>query len=128
MGSANGRGLWGRELARLKRKSTGDPARRVGCGLLIKGAYAQSRLRQMVFGRATQHILANAALPVLLANGWAAAFTGGRIAGSDAGWSTKFSVPLLPARVSPGRGPPLVLQAQYRRQYPRSFGIQPRAA
>src|SRR5215211_8649186 len=105
-------GCGGASLPRLKRKSTGDPARRLGCGLLIKCAYAQSRLRQMVFGRATQHILANAALPVLLANG------------SDAGWSTKFSVPLLPARVSPGRGPPLVLQAQYRRQYPRSFGIQ----
>ena len=37
------------------------------CDLLIKGAYTQSRLRQMIFGGATRHILANAALPVLMA-------------------------------------------------------------
>ena len=40
----------------------------LGCDLLIKGAYTQSRLRQWIFGGATQHVLANAALPVLLAN------------------------------------------------------------
>ena len=38
------------------------------CDLLIKGAYTQSRLRQMIFGGATRHILANAALPVLMAH------------------------------------------------------------
>jgi nucleotide-binding universal stress UspA family protein len=38
------------------------------CDLLIKGAYTQSRLRQMVFGGATRHILGNAALPVLMAH------------------------------------------------------------
>ena len=38
----------------------------VGCDLLIKGAYTQSRLRQMIFGGATSHILAKATLPVLL--------------------------------------------------------------
>ena len=43
-------------------------AKTLGCDLLIKGAYTQSRLRQMIFGGATRHILANAALPVLLAN------------------------------------------------------------
>lgn len=43
-------------------------AESLGCDLLIKGAYTQSRLRQMIFGGATQHVLANAALPVLLAN------------------------------------------------------------
>src|SRR5436190_2231875 len=37
------------------------------CDLLIKGAYTQSRLRQMIFGGATRHILANAKLPVLMA-------------------------------------------------------------
>ena len=37
------------------------------CDLLIKGAYTQSRLRQMIFGGATRHILANATLPVLMA-------------------------------------------------------------
>lgn len=38
------------------------------CDLLIKGAYTQSRLRQMIFGGATRHILANATLPVLMAH------------------------------------------------------------
>ena len=33
-----------------------------------QGCYTQSRLRQMIFGGATQHVLANAAMPVLLAN------------------------------------------------------------
>jgi nucleotide-binding universal stress UspA family protein len=36
--------------------------------LLIKGAYTQSRLRQMIFGGATSHILAAAALPVFMAH------------------------------------------------------------
>ena len=36
--------------------------------LLIKGAYTQSRLRQMIFGGATSHILAHAELPVLMAH------------------------------------------------------------
>ena len=40
----------------------------LGCDLLVKGAYTQSRLRQMIFGGATRHILANATLPVLMAN------------------------------------------------------------
>ena len=40
----------------------------LSCDLLIKGAYTQSRLRQMIFGGATQHVLANATMPVLLAN------------------------------------------------------------
>jgi nucleotide-binding universal stress UspA family protein len=43
-------------------------ARELGCDLLIKGAYTQSRLRQMIFGGATRHILANATLPVLMAH------------------------------------------------------------
>jgi nucleotide-binding universal stress UspA family protein len=40
----------------------------LGCDLLIKGAYTQSRLRQMIFGGATRHILAHATLPVLMAH------------------------------------------------------------
>jgi nucleotide-binding universal stress UspA family protein len=56
----------------LDGKSTGEAilaaAQSLGCDLLIKGAYTQSRLRQMIFGGATQHVLANATLPVLLAN------------------------------------------------------------
>jgi nucleotide-binding universal stress UspA family protein len=42
-------------------------ARAQGADLLIKGAYTQSRFRQMIFGGATQHILAAAELPVFLA-------------------------------------------------------------
>jgi nucleotide-binding universal stress UspA family protein len=43
-------------------------AAELGCDLVIKGAYTQSRLRQMIFGGATRHILAHATLPVLMAN------------------------------------------------------------
>jgi hypothetical protein len=45
-----------------------EKAAALGCDLLIKGAYTQSRLRQMIFGGTTQHIITNATLPVLLAN------------------------------------------------------------
>jgi nucleotide-binding universal stress UspA family protein len=38
------------------------------CDLLIKGAYTQSRLRQMIFGGTTRYILSNAELPVLMAH------------------------------------------------------------
>jgi nucleotide-binding universal stress UspA family protein len=38
------------------------------CDLLIKGAYTQSRLRELIFGGATRHILANATLPVFMAH------------------------------------------------------------
>lgn len=40
----------------------------LGADLLVKGAYTQSRLRQMIFGGATAHVLAAAELPVLMAN------------------------------------------------------------
>lgn len=40
----------------------------LGCDLIVKGAYTQSRLRQMIFGGTTRHILANAKLPVLMAH------------------------------------------------------------
>jgi len=43
-------------------------AAELGCDLLIKSAYTQSRLRQMIFGGATSYILANANLPVFMAN------------------------------------------------------------
>ena len=45
-----------------------DQATVLGCDLLVKGAYTQSRLRQMIFGGATRHILANSTLPVLMAH------------------------------------------------------------
>jgi nucleotide-binding universal stress UspA family protein len=44
-----------------------DHAASIGADLLVKGAYTQSRLRQMMFGGATRHILASANLPVLMA-------------------------------------------------------------
>jgi nucleotide-binding universal stress UspA family protein len=40
----------------------------LGCDLLVKGAYTQSRLRQMFFGGATSHILSNTSIPVLMAH------------------------------------------------------------
>ena len=53
-------------------RSTGEAilayAASLGCDLLVKGAYTQSRLRQMIFGGATRHILANASVPVLMAH------------------------------------------------------------
>ena len=45
-----------------------DHATSLGCDLLVKSAYTQSRLRQMIFGGATRHILAHATLPVLMAH------------------------------------------------------------
>ncbi|GJD98124.1 universal stress protein [Methylobacterium isbiliense] len=45
-----------------------DEAEALGCDLLIKGAYTQSRLRQMIFGGPTSHILAHATMPVLMAH------------------------------------------------------------
>lgn len=39
-----------------------------GADLLIKGAYTQSRIRQMIFGGATSHILLAAELPVFMAH------------------------------------------------------------
>lgn len=43
-------------------------AKSIGADLLIKGAYTQSRLRQMIFGGATSHILSAADLPVFFAH------------------------------------------------------------
>ena len=38
------------------------------CDLLVKGAYTQSRLRQLVFGGATRHIIENSSIPVLFSH------------------------------------------------------------
>jgi nucleotide-binding universal stress UspA family protein len=43
-------------------------AAELGCDLIVKGAYTQSRLRQMIFGGTTRHILSHAELPVLMAH------------------------------------------------------------
>jgi nucleotide-binding universal stress UspA family protein len=45
-----------------------DEARAIGADLMVKGAYTQSRLRQMIFGGATRHIIMEATMPVLLAH------------------------------------------------------------
>lgn len=59
------------EHAAAKGRSAGERilerAGALGCDLLIKGAYTQSRLRQMIFGGATSHILGHAELPVFMA-------------------------------------------------------------
>jgi nucleotide-binding universal stress UspA family protein len=55
-----------------QKRSTGEAllskTEALGCDLLVKGAYTQSRLRQMIFGGTTRHILASAQLPVLMAH------------------------------------------------------------
>ena len=43
-------------------------ADKAGADLLVKGAYTQSRLRQMIFGGATSHILSESKIPVLMAH------------------------------------------------------------
>lgn len=43
-------------------------AARLGSDLMIKGAYTQSRLRQIIFGGATRHIVTEATLPVFMAH------------------------------------------------------------
>jgi nucleotide-binding universal stress UspA family protein len=45
-----------------------EEAASLDADLLVKGAYTHSRLRQMIFGGATSHILAEADLPVLMAH------------------------------------------------------------
>lgn len=42
-----------------------DTAIAVGADLIVKGAYTQSRLRQMIFGGMTRHLILNSPLPVL---------------------------------------------------------------
>jgi len=43
-------------------------AEAAGADLLLKGAYTHSRLRQMIFGGATSHILGAAEIPVIMAH------------------------------------------------------------
>ena len=45
-----------------------DECDALGADLLVKGAYTQSRLRQLIFGGATRHIMMNARVPVILAH------------------------------------------------------------
>ena len=39
-----------------------------GADLMIKGAYTNSRLRQMIFGGATNYILSNTEIPVFMSH------------------------------------------------------------
>jgi len=54
-----------------RQKSQGESflkeALAAGADMLFKGAYTQSRIRQMIFGGATRHIIMEAKLPVLMA-------------------------------------------------------------
>ncbi len=45
-----------------------DAAAAEGCDLLIKGAFTRHRLRQMIFGGATSHIMEHADVPVFMAH------------------------------------------------------------
>jgi len=62
----------GRHLGARGRTTPGEmilaECRTFGADLLIKGAYTQSRLRQMIFGGATRHVIMEAEMPVLLAH------------------------------------------------------------
>jgi nucleotide-binding universal stress UspA family protein len=57
-------------VRQAKGRNSGDAILRgveaLGGDLLVKGAYTQSRLRQMFFGGATSHIMANAVVPVFM--------------------------------------------------------------
>jgi nucleotide-binding universal stress UspA family protein len=56
----------------LEGRSTGEAvlaaAKAQGCDLLVKGAFTRNRLRQMIFGGATSHIMQHADLPLLMAH------------------------------------------------------------
>ena len=45
-----------------------EEAQSQGADLLFKGAYTHARLRQMIFGGPTRHILTHAELPVFMAH------------------------------------------------------------
>ena len=49
-------------------EATMAEAESLGADLVIKGAYTQSRLRQMIFGGSTRHILTTTKIPVLMAH------------------------------------------------------------
>ncbi len=62
------------EAVSVKRgdRSTGEAileeAAKFGSDLVVKGAFTQNRLRQMIFGGSTRHIIAETMLPVLMAH------------------------------------------------------------
>lgn len=60
------------EIVRIEGGSPGqvlcEQAAQCGADLLVMGAYGHSRLREMVFGGATRHVLTHATTPVLLSS------------------------------------------------------------
>jgi nucleotide-binding universal stress UspA family protein len=70
--SRHGIAAIGRHVSARDRRSPGelylDEAKAIGADLMVKGAYTQSRLRQMIFGGATRHIIMEATMPVILAH------------------------------------------------------------
>ncbi len=67
----NGIAAGGRHVAASSRphgQAVLEEALAEGADMLVKGAYTQSRLRQLVFGGATRHILYGAELPILMAH------------------------------------------------------------
>ena len=68
LGHLEANGITATEKTVPNRKGPGQEilmeAAAMGADLLIKGAYTQSRLRQMIFGGATSHILSAAEIPV----------------------------------------------------------------
>jgi len=45
-----------------------DGAQRAGVELLVIGGYGHSRLRELVLGGVTRHILGNVSMPILMAH------------------------------------------------------------
>lgn len=45
-----------------------EESTRMGCDLIVKGAFTQSRLRQMIFGGATMHLINETTLPVFMSH------------------------------------------------------------
>lgn len=62
--SAKTVGLGGRVAGEV----IGNEAKDFGADMIVKGAYTNSRLRQLVFGGATRYLLSKAELPLLLAH------------------------------------------------------------
>ena len=62
------RGLSTGQSRRTAGEAILEEAKALGSDLLLKGAFTQSRLRQIIFGGATQHILTETEVPVFMAH------------------------------------------------------------
>ena len=62
------RGLSTGQSKRTAGEAILEEAAALGSDLVLKGAFTQSRLRQIIFGGATQHILTETELPVFMAH------------------------------------------------------------